>query len=48
MKIMEEPIEETQEMLSEYHFDYSKAQSNRFVVDQTRVTVILDPDVAQV
>jgi hypothetical protein len=48
MKITEESTEETSEMLDEYHFDYNKAKPNRFATDQARITVILDPDVAQV
>ncbi len=38
------------DMLSEYHFDYSKAKPNRFTgrVDEGRVVVVLDPDVSEV
>lgn len=37
-------------MLPEYHFDYSKARPNRFAgrVDESRVVVVLDPDVSEV
>jgi len=38
------------EMLSEYRFDYSKARPNRFAsrIQKEGVTVILDPDVSEV
>jgi hypothetical protein len=37
------------EMLPEYHFDYSKAKSNRFAKPgASRVVVVLDPDIAEV
>ncbi len=36
------------ELLPEYHFDYSKAKSNRFATQQLPVTVTLDADVAKV
>ncbi|MBD2210263.1 hypothetical protein H6G27_10280 [Nostoc linckia FACHB-104] len=38
------------ELLPEYDFDYRKAKPNRFArpQEQTSVTVILDPDVAEV
>jgi hypothetical protein len=37
-------------MLPEYRFDYSKARPNRFAgrVDESRVVVVLDPDVSEV
>lgn len=38
------------DMLPEYHFDYSKARSNRFAVDRkpgSRI-VVLEPDIAEV
>jgi hypothetical protein len=42
-------IEESeQEMLPEYHFDYSKAKPNRFASKQAEITVTLAPDVAAV
>jgi len=44
MKHTESP-EQTQDILTEYNFDYSEAKPNRFV---TQVIVTLDPDVAQV
>ncbi|MCK5720886.1 MAG: hypothetical protein KAH84_13195 [Thiomargarita sp.] len=44
-----ESIEQNQDMLSEYHFDYSKAKPNRFAKQaETRITITLDPDVAQI
>jgi uncharacterized protein (DUF4415 family) len=38
------------EMLSEYKFDYSKARPNRFIsrIQKEEVTVTLDPDVSEV
>lgn len=41
---------ESDDMLSEYRFDYGKAQPNRFAasVEKDHVTVALDPDVAEV
>jgi hypothetical protein len=36
------------ELLPEYHFDYSKAKPNRFATQQLPVTVTLDADVAKV
>ena len=38
------------ELRTEYRFDYSKAKPNRFAsrVDPTRLVVALDPDVAEV
>lgn len=40
----------SREMSPEYRFDYSKARPNRFAgrVDETRVVVVLDPDVSEV
>jgi hypothetical protein len=37
-------------MLPEYRFDYSKARPNRFAgrIDESRVVVVLDPDVSEV
>jgi len=38
-------------MLSEYHFDYSKAKPNRFAKQaeaEARITVTLEPDVARI
>ena len=42
--------EPSDEMRSEYRFDYSKGQSNRFAGRSKgeRVVVVLDPDIAQV
>lgn len=44
------PGKETDEMLPEYIFDYSKARPNRFAgrIRKEDVTVILDPDVSEV
>lgn len=41
---------ESEEMASEYHFDYQKAKPNRFAgrTSLARVVVLLDPEVAQV
>jgi hypothetical protein len=36
------------ELLSEYHFDYSKAKPNRFATQQLPATVTLDADVANI
>ena len=37
-------------MQPEYNFDYSKGHPNRFAgqTDQSRVVVVLDPDISQV
>jgi hypothetical protein len=37
-------------MQPEYRFDYRKARPNRFAgrIDQSRVVVVLDPDVSEV
>jgi len=44
-----EATEEAQDVLSEYHFDYSKAKPNRFTKQtDTQISVTLDPDVARV
>ena len=40
--------ESKDELLPEYHFDYSKAKLNRFATQQLPVTVTLDADVAKV
>jgi hypothetical protein len=39
-----------EELRSEYHFDYAKAQPNRFAerIGPGSVAVLLDPDVARV
>jgi len=41
---------ESDDMLPEYEFDYSKARPNRFAarIEKEDVTVTLDPDVAEV
>lgn len=40
---------ESDDLLPEYNFDYTKARPNRFAAtSQKRITVILDPDVAKV
>lgn len=40
----------TDDLRSEYRFDYSTARANRFAgrVDKNRLVVVLDPDIAQV
>lgn len=40
----------TDDMRSEYHFDYRKARPNRFAarLDKSRLNVLLDPDVSKV
>lgn len=39
---------ESNDMLPEYNFDYSKARKNRFVNTEDNIrTIILDPDVAK-
>ncbi len=46
-----EPIPDTDdEMKAEHNFDYRKARPNRFAgqIDQSRVVVVLDPDVSEV
>ena len=42
--------EKLDDLLSEYQFDYTKARPNRFAarLPQDQITVILDPDVAEV
>jgi hypothetical protein len=48
MKTIED-TDNNQEMLPEYHLDYSKAKPNRFARQaEARVTVTLDPDVARI
>lgn len=41
---------ESEDMLSEYSFDYSKARPNRFAgrISKERLVVLLDPDVSKV
>lgn len=40
---------ESDDLLPEYNFDYTKARPNRFTAtSEKRITVILDPDVAKV
>ena len=41
---------ESQDMLPEYNFDYSKARPNRFAgrISEERLVVLLDPEVSQV
>lgn len=40
----------SEDMLSEYSFDYSKARPNRFAgrISKERLVVLLDPEVSQV
>lgn len=49
-KIMKDKphIEPSLDILSEYHFDYSKAKPNRFARQSPPITITLDPDVAEV
>ncbi|MBD1926480.1 hypothetical protein H6F74_09510 [Trichocoleus sp. FACHB-90] len=46
----ESPDNTDNDLLSEYDFDYRKARPNRFATqtDKAAVTVILDPDIAEV
>ena len=41
---------ESEDMLSEYVFDYSKARPNRFVdrMEESPLVVLVDPELAQV
>jgi hypothetical protein len=41
---------ESEDMLSEYSFDYKKARPNRFAgrISKERLVVLLDPEVSQV
>ncbi len=41
---------ESQDMLPEYDFDYSKARPNRFAgkINEDRLVVVLDPEVSKV
>ncbi len=41
---------ESEEMLAEYSFDYSKAKPNRFAgrISKERLVVLLDPEVSKV
>lgn len=40
---------ESDDLLPEYNFDYTKARPNRFATtSENKITVILDPDVAKV
>jgi hypothetical protein len=42
-------INQQDDLLPEYNFDYTKARPNRFATTSVkRITIILDPDVAQV
>ena len=44
-----DPVDsDTDDMLLEYAFDYSKAKPNRFAVAENGITVVLDADVAAV
>jgi hypothetical protein len=46
----EQPLETADELLPEYHFDYSKAQPNRFAASRPPGSrlVVLEPDIARV
>ena len=49
MKKIQSP--ETEEMLPEYDFDYSKARPNRFAGmtdEKIKRTIVIDPDIARV
>jgi len=41
---------ESEDMLPEYNFDYSKARPNRFAgrISEKRLVVLIDPEVSQV
>ncbi len=43
-------VDETDEMLPEYHFDYQKARPNRYTaeIESGGMLVVLDPDIAEV
>jgi uncharacterized DUF497 family protein len=53
-KIMKKPLRKarvnSEEMLPEYNFDYTKAKPNRFSgrINKDRVVVLLDPEVSEV
>jgi hypothetical protein len=42
-------MDENDDLLPEYDFDYSKSKPNRFAekYNRTQITVLLDPDVAK-
>jgi hypothetical protein len=46
----ENPTSETEDMLSEYSFDYQQARPNRYAaqLEAGGIMVVLDPDIAQV
>ena len=46
----DQPVEAADELLPEYHFDYSKARPNRFAAPfpSGGRLVVLDPDIARV
>lgn len=43
-------LKQNEEMLPEYHFDYSKARPNRFAegIAEGSLVVVLEPELAQV
>jgi len=45
-----ELMEQSENMLSEYHFDYSRARTNRFArgIAEGSLVVVLEPKLAQV
>ena len=45
-----ELMEQNEDMLPEYHFDYSKARPNRFAkgIAEGSLVVVLEPELAQV
>jgi hypothetical protein len=46
----EQPADDTDDLLPEYHFDYRKARPNRFAaqIEDGSLIVVLEPDIAQV
>ncbi len=40
-------VDDHDELLAEYEFDYQKAKPNRFVLAEQQRVVILEPDVAE-
>ncbi len=49
-KVGDRPLEPSDELRSEYAFDYTQARPNRFASpsDRDRLVVALDPDVSKV
>jgi len=44
------PVDDADDLLPEYHFDYRKAKPNRFApqIEDGSLIVVLEPDIAQV